>query len=132
MPPGLHEAPTRLSSSLHEANNDTGRVAFCGPVVLSAITGYSVSKVEDEIRSFRNLDPGRKPVVRGTYTEEVAAALAHFGYGMELKDSFMHLARKERPSLSSWVDSRRAARRSARSSPTTCSPSTRRTRATGC
>jgi hypothetical protein len=108
MPPGLHEAPTRLSSSLHEANNDTGRVAFCGPVVLSAITGYSVSKVEDEIRSFRNLDPGRKPVVRGTYTEEVAAALAHFGYGMELKDSFMHLARKERPSLSSWVDSRRA------------------------
>ena len=71
--------------------------------MLSAITGYSVSKVEDEIRAFRNLDPDRKPVVRGTYTEEVAAALAHFGYGMELKDSFMHLARKERPSLSSWV-----------------------------
>ena len=99
MPPAFHEAPARLASSLHEANNDTGRVAFCGPVVLSAITGYSVSKVEDEVRAFRNVDPGRKPVIRGTYTEEVAAALAHFGYIMELKDSFMKLSRKERPSL---------------------------------
>ena len=104
--PGLHASPSR--SSLHEAKNDTGRVAFCGPVVLSAITGYSVSKVETEIRTFRNIDPDRKPVVRGTYTEEVAAALDHFGYIMELKESFMHLSRKERPSLSSWVDSRRA------------------------
>ena len=61
MPPALDEAPARLSSSLHEANNDTGRMAFCGPIVLSAITGYSVSKVEDEIRAFRNIAPERKP-----------------------------------------------------------------------
>src|SRR4029453_5095403 len=108
MPPAFDDAPARVTSSLHEANNDTGRVAFCGPVVLSAITGYSVSKVETEIRTFRNIDPDRKPVVRGTYTEEVASALDHFGYIMELKESFMHLSRKERPSLSSWVDSRRA------------------------
>ena len=45
MPPALKAAPVRLFSSLHDANNDTGRVAYCGPVVVSAITGYSVSKV---------------------------------------------------------------------------------------
>ena len=32
--------PERMTSSLAEANNDTGRIAFCGPYVLSAITGY--------------------------------------------------------------------------------------------
>ena len=109
MPPALDEAPARLASSLHEANNDTGRVAFCGPIVLSAITGYSVSKVEDEVRAFRNVAPQRKPVVKGTYAEEVAAALAHFGYSMELKESFMSRSRKERPSLWTWMQKPRNA-----------------------
>jgi hypothetical protein len=95
----LDDGSARLTSTLNEARNDTGRIAFCGPVVLSADTGYSVSKVEDEIRAFRDPEAERRPIVRGTYTEEVAAALAHFGYRMELKESYMHLARKERPSL---------------------------------
>jgi hypothetical protein len=103
MPSALKAAPARLFSSLHEANNDTGRVAFCGPVVVSAITGFSVSKVEAEVHAFREVPPlaagGRKRVVKGTYPEEVSAALAHFGYRMELKESYMHLSRKERPSL---------------------------------
>ena len=103
MPPALKQAPARLFSSLHEANNDTGRVAFCGPVVVSAITGYSVSKVEAEVHAFREAAQaraeGRTRIVKGTYPEEVAAALAHFGYSMELKESYMHLPRKERPSL---------------------------------
>ena len=108
MPPALKEAPARLSSSLHEANNDTGRVAFCGPIVVSAITGYSVSKVEDEVRAFRDIAQGRKPIVRGTYAEEVSAALAQFGYSMELKESYMQLARKERPSLwGNWMQRQR-------------------------
>jgi hypothetical protein len=112
MPPALKEAPTRLSSTLHEANNDTGRTAFCGPIVVSAITGYSVSKVEAEVRAFRNVVPpvdrGHAPIVKGTYAEDVAAALAHFGYSMALKESYMHLARKERPSLwSSWMQRQR-------------------------
>jgi hypothetical protein len=109
MPPDFDDSAARLTSSLNDARNDTGRIAFCGPVVLSAITGYSVSKVEDEIRAFRALPPDRRPVVRGTYSEEVAAALAHFGYRMDLKQSFMHLARKERPSLWSWMQKPRSA-----------------------
>ncbi|HEY7549703.1 MAG TPA: hypothetical protein VH913_09320 [Hyphomicrobiaceae bacterium] len=100
--------PARLSSSLHAANNDTGRVAFCGPTVVSAITGYSVSKVEAEVHAFRNVAPGRPPAVKGTHPEEVAAALAHFGYSMQLKESYTHLRRKERPSLwGNWMQRQR-------------------------
>jgi hypothetical protein len=109
MPPARDEAPARLSSSLHEANNDTGRVAFCGPIVLSAITGYSVSKVEDEIRAFRDLPATSRRIVKGTYAEEVAAALAHFGYSMQLRESFMARPRKERPSLWTWMQKPRNA-----------------------
>jgi hypothetical protein len=105
----LDDGTARLTSSLNEARNDTGRIAFCGPIVLSAITGYSVSKVEDEIRAFREVAPERKPVVKGTHAEEVAAALAHFGYSMELKESFMHLERKQRPSVWTWMQKPRSA-----------------------
>ena len=93
----------RTTSSLVQATNDTGRVAFCGPYVLSAITGYGISRIEDVIREGRDLPPGRKSVVRGTYADEVESALAHFGYRMELKESFMHKARKERPSVWTWM-----------------------------
>ena len=109
MPTALDDGAARLTSSLNEARNDTGRIAFCGPIVLSAITGYSVSKVEDEIRTFRNPESERRSVVKGTYAEEVAAALAHFGYAMELNESFMRRPRKERPSLWTWMQKPRNA-----------------------
>jgi hypothetical protein len=105
----LDDGSARLTPSLNEARNDTGRIAFCGPIVLSAITGYSVSKVEDEIRAFRQVAPERKPIVKGTHAEEVAAALAHFGYSMALKESFMHLERKQRPSVWTWMQKPRSA-----------------------
>ncbi len=107
--PSVSPDAGRISSSLNEVRNDTGRVAFCGPFVLSAITGYSISKVEDEIRAFRDLPSGRKPVVRGTYTEEVAAALMHFGFRMDLVEGFMHLPRKQRPSVWMWMQKPRNA-----------------------
>jgi hypothetical protein len=109
MTTALDDAGARLTSSLKDARNDTGRIAFCGPIVLSAITGYSVSKVEDEIRAFRNPESEARPIVRGTYAEEVAAALAHFGYSMDLKDSYMSRPRKERPSLWTWMQKPRNA-----------------------
>jgi hypothetical protein len=109
MPLDFDREFARPTSSLNEVNNDTGRIAFCGPFVLSAITGNSISKVEDEIRAFRVLPPERKPVLKGTYAEEVAAVLAHFGYRMDLKASFMQLARKQRPSVWSWMQKPRNA-----------------------
>jgi hypothetical protein len=105
----LEAGVTRVTSDRHDVVNDTGRVAFCGPYVISAITGFPVSKVEDEIRALRDVPADRKPVVTGTYTEEVTDALAHFGYTMKLDKSYMHLARKERPSVWSWMQHQRNA-----------------------
>lgn len=99
----------RITPTLNDVNNDTGRVAFCGPFVLSAITGYSISKVEEEIQAFRAPDTNIKSIVKGTNAEEVAAALARFGYRMDQRESYMHLARKERPSLWSWMQKPRNA-----------------------
>ena len=96
-------AVTHLTSHRNDVVNDTGRVAFCGPFVISAITAYPVSKVEDEIRRLRDLPEGAQPIIKGTYTDEVQAALAHFGYEMKPIKSYMHLARKERPSVWSWM-----------------------------
>jgi hypothetical protein len=102
MPP--HDgAAARVTSSLNDVNNDTGRIAFCGPFVLSAITGVAVSRIEEEIRSLRGPETNAKSIVKGTSAEEVAAALARYGYRMELTQSWMHLARKERPSVWSWM-----------------------------
>jgi hypothetical protein len=103
MPPSLDTAVARVTSSLNEVNNDTGRVAFCGPFVLSAITGYSISRIEDEIRAFRAPDTNTKSIVKGTNSEEVAAALRRFGYRMDLAETYMHLPRKERPSVWTWM-----------------------------
>jgi hypothetical protein len=99
----------RVTSSLNNVENDTGRIAFCGPYVLSAITGHPISRVEEEIRTIRNVPEGREPAVKGTYTEEVGGALAVFGFTMELKSSFMHLERKLRPTVWSWMQKPRNA-----------------------
>lgn len=99
----------RMTSSLNEVENDTGRVAFCGPYVLSAITGYPISRVENEIRILRDVPADRKPLVKGTYASEVEGALAVFGFRMELKQTFLDRARKERPTIWSWMQKPRNA-----------------------
>jgi hypothetical protein len=99
----------KTTSSLNDARNDTGRVAFCGPVVVSALTGYSISKVEEEIRRHRGLQGAAKGAVKGTYAEEVEAALAAFGYRMHPVATFTHLPRRERPTLWGWMQKPRNA-----------------------
>ena len=122
----LDDGGAGLTSSLNDARNDTGRIAFCGPIVLSAITGNSVSKVEDEICAFRNPEADRRPIVKGTYTEEVAAALAHFGYSMDLKESYMAARVRSGPHCGPGCRSR------AMPGCTTSWPSTRARKAPGC
>jgi hypothetical protein len=99
----------RATSTLNEARNDTGRTAFCGPVVISAVTGYSVSKIEDVIRANRNMSPEVKSIVVGTYANEVEEAFAAFGYRMQPVESFTHLERKARPTLWQWMQKPRNA-----------------------
>ena len=109
MPVFDNGAIARVTSTLNEVKNDTGRTAFCGPFVLSAITGYSISRIEDEIRAYRAPDTNTKSVVKGTNSEEVAAALARYGYRMDLKEDYMDRPRKERPSVWTWMQKPRNA-----------------------
>ena len=94
---------------LRHVDNDTGRTAFCGPYVLAAITELPVSRVEEQIKRLRGDDPEGKRIVKGTSSDEVAAALAEFGFRMEQKASFMHLEKKVRPSLWAWMQKPRNA-----------------------
>jgi hypothetical protein len=96
-------ATARTTSSLNDVANDTGRVAFCGPYVLSAITGFPISKIEQAINAYRNLPPDLHHRVRGTYADDVEGALAVYGYDMALKETYMHLERKARPTVWSWM-----------------------------
>ena len=47
--------------------------------------------------------------MKGTYAGEVEAALAHFGYRMDLKASYMSRPRKERPTVWYWMQKPRNA-----------------------
>ena len=110
MPPPWTTRGARLTSSLNEARNDTGRIAFCGPIVLSAITGYSVSKVEDEIRAFRDPDAGRQdrssraPTPRRWPPRSPTSATA-----WSSRRATCTSPRKERPSLWTWMQKPRNA-----------------------
>jgi hypothetical protein len=111
MPKSIDDArlPRKTTSALNDSRNDTGRTAFCGPTVISAVTGYSVSRIEDVIRANRNMAPEIKSIVVGTYANEVEEALAAFGYEMKLVEDFMHLERKARPTLWQWMQKPRNA-----------------------
>jgi len=107
---GALKGPRATSTStLNNSYNDTGRTAFCGPTVISAVTGYSISKIEDVIRANRNMNPEVKCIVVGTYANEVEEALAAFGYRMQQVESFMHLERKGRPTVWQWMQKPRNA-----------------------
>ena len=111
MPAHLPLTIPPIASGRNDAINDTGRIAFCGPYVVSAITGYPISKIEDEIRAFRlpvahegNVRANsEEEVVKGTTTDDVAAALSHDGFTMKPIANYMDLPRKERPSVWTWM-----------------------------
>ncbi|MEL7304080.1 MAG: hypothetical protein AAGJ53_10345, partial [Pseudomonadota bacterium] len=86
----------QTTSSLNVACNDTGRTAFCGPIVVSAITGLPVSAVEAELNRARGLESSKRQVV-GTYSEDVEGALAALGYDMREVENFLDRERKQRP-----------------------------------
>jgi hypothetical protein len=94
----------RLTSSLNPSRNDTGRTAFCGPVVISAVTGLPVSQVEEEIwRARGKACAPCSSQITGTTEQEVARALEILGFCMQLAADFRHLDKKARPSLWNWM-----------------------------
>ena len=115
------EAPT--TSHLNEARNDTGRVAFCGPVVLSAITGCAVSWSKTSSRPSR---------AAGALQADREGHLRRRGRGRAGGLRLPHGARgkfheppvAERPTLWQWMQKPRRPGR------TTSSPCTRGARGT--
>ena len=94
-------------SGLNKVKNDTGRTAFCGPYILSALTGFPISQVELEVNRFRRVPDDAK--IEGTSAMEVAAAATELGWEMTLTEDFWHLERKQRPTLWSWMQKPRNA-----------------------
>ena len=93
-----------MTSSLNDAWNDTGRLAYCGPIVVSAITGLPVSKVENEITHFRKtFDDHADGKVKGTTFDELDQALKRYDFTMDLVESYEHLERKAQPSVWAWM-----------------------------
>jgi len=105
-PPPKH---ARVTSSLVDVNNDTGRTAFCGPYIVSALSGYPISRIEDEIRKLRALPQNNEQIIKGTTSDEVKEVLFNLGYTMTLKADYMDLPRKERPTLWQWMQKPRNA-----------------------
>ena len=111
MPAQLPLTIPPIASGRNDAINDTGRTAFCGPYVVSAITGYPISRIEDEIRAFRTpvahegnvRASAEEEVIKGTTTDDVAAALGRYGFTMKPVANYMDVARKDRPSLWTWM-----------------------------
>ncbi len=111
MPAQLPITIPPITSGRNDAINDTGRTAFCGPYVVSAITGYPISRIEDEIRAFRTpvahegnvRASAEEDVIKGTTTDDVAAALGRYGFAMKPVANYMDVARKDRPSLWTWM-----------------------------
>lgn len=99
----------RLTASLNAARNDTGRIAYCGPTVLSAITGFPISRVEEIIHQHRADPAEAKKMIVGTTAPEVRDALSVFGYAMDQTEDFYHLERKQRPTVWSWMQQPRSA-----------------------
>jgi len=98
-----------LTSSRIDARNDTGRLAYCGPFVVSAITGFSISHIEEAIRLYRQDIGDANDVIAGTSTSEVSAALEVFGFALKEVENFWHLEKRERPTVWNWMQRPRSA-----------------------
>ncbi len=102
-------ATGRITSSLNDAKNDTGRTAYCGPYVVSALTGHPISHIEEKIKRDRCQPDDSKKKIEGTTSDELESALAAFGYAMTQKADYMSLPRKERPTVWQWMQKPRNA-----------------------
>src|SRR5690606_2284494 len=94
---------------LRDAVNDTKSRAFCGPMVVAAITGEPVSRVRDAFRYVRYgaswTSRRRSPPIMGTHTHETERVLRLFGYvGAWHKVS-------GRPTLAAYLEGRRGVQR---------------------
>jgi hypothetical protein len=86
--------------ALHEAHNSETTKSWCGPTVVSSITGRDVARVKDLIRDRRGYKWLGKEAVKGTTWNDIHHALKHYGYRLDSQSAFFD---KERPTLAGWL-----------------------------
>jgi len=89
-------------------NSTSDRNRYCGPAVISAVTGMVTGEAA---RLIRNVS-GQK-VVRGSYTRDVIRALALCNVGYR-NSKFFGFNTKQRPTLAQWLKSSKDIRTSGR------------------
>jgi len=87
---------------LNPVNRPQGHNRYCGPAVISAITGCTTNKAASVIRFLT----GRESI-KGTYTYEVINTLSKYGVTMERM-------RVDRPTLTQWLKANKDKRTSGR------------------
>lgn len=80
---------------LNPVNRPKGHNSYCGPAVISAVTGCTTNEAASVIR----LLTGRESI-KGTYTHEVRNALSKYGVTMKRM-------RVDRPTLTQWLKANR-------------------------
>ena len=99
-----------MSIKLKPINRGPRDNRYCGPAVVSFITGKNTSDVSRFIRNrYRNGIQGQRNFVRGTYTEEVTGVLSALGYTLNR----LRLDRG-RPTLAGWLKSNKELRSAGR------------------
>lgn len=102
---------------LHEVTNSGNARAWCGPTVVSAITGHDVVWVKKHIADYRRgrqglestlnsmfgRDVQRRVVVKGTHWWELAHVLERTGRKMVQTSNYGHLTTKDRPTFAAWL-----------------------------
>jgi len=97
----LKRYPKRPRKKLkrHNIDHDLDGLLWCGPAVVSAVTGAPTSEVKELIRKYR-----KKPTkpVRGTTDEELSYALEHYGCKLMQLELYGGL-RGGCPSFNEWI-----------------------------
>lgn len=76
---------------------------WCGPAVVSSVTGLSTASITRQIQDWRMKNKGlnNRPAVAGTHSHELSAVLAGNGYSVNLRrDTYAHA---KYPTLARWL-----------------------------
>jgi hypothetical protein len=84
--------------SVNHGNTAVDRNRYCGPAVISAVTGMTTGEAARLIRHV-----GGRKAIRGSSVREVTDALAMCGIKSEYKSFGMKLGRSKGPTLAGWL-----------------------------
>lgn len=89
---------------LHPVNSPKGRVKWCGPTALAALTGLSYEEAIDLLKAVRVRAGRRNPTVKGVQNGDMFLALLRMGYEAErIKVQTVGLTKKGEPQTETFA-----------------------------